>query len=403
MLDERFRALKQTRPPDLWPNIEGREPRALRRDIPWGRLGTAALALAVAAAGIAFAYQAFRVDPVVPGDVQPPPSIAPSPLPPLTGDPTISAEISLPEDAVGGGVAVGAGSAWVGISHNRGHGPSSVLRIDLATNEVVAEIPVEESPPRERIAATDDAVWVGSSELIERIDPATNSVVARIDVPGFISAMGTDPTALWAIAVHDRSDSGLQNTGTLLRIDPASNEVVAEIPLGTNATGYDDELLVSRGSVWIVGPQLIDMDTEKGGDLVRVDPTTNEIAATVPVGGFSVVAAEDAVWVSGPADGVNDEYSEPWRWVVVDVETNEVAREVPLDDRGLQIVTPAALWSVDYDRNLDVRATRYDPETVEMEARSDPIKSYFTDAVVDPHTRTIWVSAVESLVRIDIV
>jgi TolB protein len=59
MLDERFRALKQTRPPDLWPDIEDREPRPPRREIPWGRLGTAALALVVAAAGIAFAARAF--------------------------------------------------------------------------------------------------------------------------------------------------------------------------------------------------------------------------------------------------------------------------------------------------------------------------------------------------------
>jgi len=59
MLDERFRALKQTRPPDLWPDIEGREPRPPRREIPWGRLSTAALALAVAAAGVAFAARAF--------------------------------------------------------------------------------------------------------------------------------------------------------------------------------------------------------------------------------------------------------------------------------------------------------------------------------------------------------
>ena len=401
MLEQRFKSLKQIRSPELWPDIEGREPRPPRPEIPWGRLGTAALALAVAAAGVAFAYQAFRVDPVVPGEVQPSPSVEPTPLSPLTGDPQITAEIPLPKDSVEGGVAVGAGSAWVGIAHNGGKGPSSVLRIDLSTNRVVDEIPVQQSPQRERIVATDDAVWIGSTGGIERIDPSTNSVVARIDAPGFISAMAADGTALWAIAILDRSDSGLQNTGTLLQIDPAANEVIAEIPLGTHATGYEDELELGSGSVWVLGPRLVDMDTEKGGDLIRVDPTTKEITAIIPVSGFSMAAGEDEMWVSGPVDGVNDESGEPWGVAVVDPATDEVVRKAHFD-HGLDIVTPEALWSVDYDRNLNVRATRFDPETLEVEARSDSIESYFTDAVVDPWTRTIWVSASDALVRMDI-
>jgi hypothetical protein len=402
-LDERFRTLKRSAPPDLWPDIEGREPRPPRRAIPWDRLGAVAVALVVAAAGVAFAYQAFRVEPVVPGNIQPSPSIEPTPLPPLTGDPTITAEIPLPRDAVGGGVAVGAGSVWLGVFHDRGEGPSSVLRIDLSTNEVIAEIPVENSPSREQIVATDDAVWVGSSDLIERIDPATNTVVARIDSPGFISAMASDATALWAIAIEDRSDSGLQNTGTLLRVDPATNTVVAQIGLGTNATGYEDEVEIGSGAVWVLGPRLVNMDTEDGGDLVRVDPMTNEVVATVPVDGFHMVVADDAVWVVAPIDGLNDESGERWHWSLVDLTTNEVSRQFRFEDWGLRLVTPDSLWSVGYDEQLDVRVTRFDPDTLEVEAQSDPIRSYFTDAVVDARTRTIWVSAVSTVVRIDIV
>jgi len=399
MLDERFRALKQTRPPDLWPEIEGREPRPPRREIPWGRLGTAALALVVAAAGFAFAYQAFRVDRVAPGNVEPSPSVEPPP--PLTGEPKITAEIPFPKDSVSGGVAVGAGSVWVVISGPEA-GTTRMLRIDPSTNEVVAEIPVTDAGSAS-LVATGGAIWLGSPEGIERVDPATNTIVARIEVPeGIVSALAADETSVWATAITDRSDGGFQNTATLVRVDVATNEVVAEIPLGTSATGYGDQVSLGADSVWVLGPRLVGMDTEKGGDLIRVDPTTNEITATIPAGGFSMVVSDDSVWVSGPRDGVNDEYDEPWKWVVVDIATNQVAREVPLDDRGLQLVTPDALWSVDYDKNLHVRATRYEPETLEMETRSDPIESYFTDAVVDPGTRTIWVSAVESLVRMDI-
>jgi hypothetical protein len=38
-----------------------------------------------------------------------------------------------------------------------------------------------------------------------------------------------------------------------------------------------------------------------------------------------------------------------------------------------------------------------------LQAHSDPIRSLFTDAVLDPASRTVWVSAIYSVVRLDIV
>jgi hypothetical protein len=68
-------------------------------------------------------------------------------------------------------------------------------------------------------------------------------------------------------------------------------------------------------------------------------------------------------------------------------------------------VTPEALWAVDYDEQEYVRVTRYDPETLAVEARSAPIRSYFTGAVLDPVSGSVWVSAFQphSILRIDIV
>lgn len=58
-LRERFRSLDHLQPPDLRADIRARPPSEPRREIRWARVGTAALALAVAAAGFAVAMGAF--------------------------------------------------------------------------------------------------------------------------------------------------------------------------------------------------------------------------------------------------------------------------------------------------------------------------------------------------------
>jgi hypothetical protein len=328
-----------------------------------------------------------------------------SEVPPLTGEPRITAEIQLVDDqrnAGTGGVAVGAGSAWVGIQRG---GASFVARIDLATNEAVAEIPVQEAPSRKRIAATDEAIWVASHGVLERIDPDTNTVVASVDLQDRpISAITADSADVWAVAITEPPEGGGEWTGSLVRVDSATNEIVAEIPLGSQVAGYEDEVIVGAGSVWVLGVRWFEEeDAEYGSDLIRVDPATNAIVARIPVGGFHMVMGTGEAWVRFMADGVFDTYGERRLWTRVDVRTNEPSQPFELETDGLKIATPDALWSVDYDEQQNVRVYRVDPQTLEVEARSDPIRSLFTDAVLDPASRTVWVSVVHSVVRLDIV
>jgi Tol biopolymer transport system component len=71
-LDDHFRSLTRLRPPDRWPELGEREPAhfspppALHR-----RLGVAAIAFVVAAAGLVFAIRAFRADRPTPGPASP--------------------------------------------------------------------------------------------------------------------------------------------------------------------------------------------------------------------------------------------------------------------------------------------------------------------------------------------
>jgi Tol biopolymer transport system component len=62
-LRERFRDLDQLQPPDLRVDIRGRSPAEPRPEFPWRQFGTAALALTVAAVGVAFVARAFQRQP----------------------------------------------------------------------------------------------------------------------------------------------------------------------------------------------------------------------------------------------------------------------------------------------------------------------------------------------------
>jgi hypothetical protein len=89
------------------------------------------------------------------------------------------------------------------------------------------------------------------------------------------------------------------STGEVLRIDPRTNAIAARIRTG----GFVGELRLGAGSVWVLShPEYTD---ETGGDLVP------------PV----LAAGDDAVWVTSPTA------AHPRLALRVDTQTNQVARE----------------------------------------------------------------------------
>jgi hypothetical protein len=394
--------------PDLWPDIESRRPGPLPpAPRPHRRVAAAVAALTVAVVGFVFVYEAIRPDDTRSGTGTPSPTVEPGRL---TGEPTITAQIRVPDGLTAYDVTVGAGAAWVALDEGDvdDGGGGTIGRIDPATNEIVAQIPVDRTPYRDQLAATDNAVWVASGGEILRIDPATNEIVARVGIGGrSAAAITADATAVWALAIATPSDDVGQWTGSLVRIDAASDDIVADIPLGSFPVGYDNELSLGAGSVWLLGVRLVDPNgPESGSDLLRVDPAIDAIAARVPVGGFHMAVGAKEVWVRFPADGVLDSPDDRWLWTRVDVSTGEPSppftfEEDPGDD--LRLVASGSLWAVGYDEQGDVRVTSFDATTLEVVTQSDAIASNLTDAVVDAATRTVWIATGEAIVRLDIV
>jgi len=111
---------------------------------------------------------------------------------------------------------------------------------------------------------------------LTRIDPVTHSIVARIDLPGVPSwetgggGMAYGDGSVWVTGSR-RGPSGSAPEAVVARVDSGSDAVTAVIPLGGGLFGAD--VSVSRAGVWVAlmgGGQ---------GQVVRVDPSTNQVAA----------------------------------------------------------------------------------------------------------------------------
>jgi hypothetical protein len=141
----------------------------------------------------------------------------------------------------GQGIALAAGSLWT-VS------PEGTHRVDPENGRVLARIPAARGS---EIEGAGRAVWVGRS----RIDPRTNSVAARGDFDGFVSAIG--PEGTWA-----RSD-------VLERIDAQTGRVVATV---RRAGFTPNAVALGGGSVWVAYASRTEWETTA---VVRIDPKTN--------------------------------------------------------------------------------------------------------------------------------
>ena len=166
-------------------------------------------------------------------------------------------------------------------------------------NEPFRTIHVGGAPDRVVIGA--GAVWVGDGGRISRIDPTTERIER---VPGAATPIAVGAGALWARA--------FDSVHTIVRIDPATNQVVATIDLGVDP----GTIAVDGTDVWVADP---------AGTVVRIDATSNTVRARIWIGSltFGIAAGPDVVWVSGRS--FDDRHAMLWR---VDPATNAVVATI---------------------------------------------------------------------------
>jgi len=245
----------------------------------------------------------------------------------VTGQP-----IKFPEKL--NGVAAGTGAVWV-------KGTNHLYRIDPQRKVITATIPLGRSHDAYmELAVTEDAVWAVNSldNSISRVDPSTNEVVATIPVGGIPGSWGrihtfSRPSRLW---VGEGSVWVLNyREGTLTRIDPSRNEVIATVSVGVRPP-YPRSVLFA-GAVWVANPA---QSVTRGlttqfveGKSLQIDPGTNQVLATIalvqptptiPYGGAYVALGEGAAWALYRDEGHDCVLSR------IDLRTQKETTRVPL-------------------------------------------------------------------------
>lgn len=136
------------------------------------------------------------------------------------------------------------------------------------------------------VLVTNDAVWVAGSKpySIQRIDPITNRIVAKVVLPGeACSGLAFGFSSVW-IPVCGKKP-------TLIRVDAQKNAVIATLSVPTLEA--EGGIATSIDSVWLI--------TDKNGTLSRIDPLTNSVRQniSVPPGSYNPIFSNGIVWVTG--------------------------------------------------------------------------------------------------------
>ena len=209
-------------------------------------------------------------------------------------------------------------------------GGDDVARVEGAIEPGLGvAVPIGEMP-RALVAVDGDLYLIIGDATIVRFDPGAAAITGELaDAAEWTGDLGGLAGDLWFGAGP-----------TLGRIDPTRMEITDTIELGRREAG---PIAVGHGSLWasVFVDQAADpdagLDAERSGPhVLRIDPVTGEIIATIPITGAvpegslgtagvaDLVATAGSVWVATDCDGCRDYAT----FQQIDPATNRVTRVV---------------------------------------------------------------------------
>lgn len=221
---------------------------------------------------------------------------------------------------------------------------TSDVRVAFSSLKPVAEFKVATNA--DWVAIGRDSVWVagkGPNTLLQ-INPRTNTVVAKLALPGdACSGLALGFKSVW-VPLCGRTNS-------LLRVDIATSRFTI---LSFGPAREEAGITVSDDSVWLVADDV--------GTLIRIDPKRNRIRQrfALPPGSYNPVYSNGRIWVSGVKSNV---------LTVVDVRSGAIVASISVGPEPRFLTTGAgSVWTLN---QADGTITRVDESALKVIATID--------------------------------
>jgi hypothetical protein len=217
--------------------------------------------------------------------------IFPAP-PPLSSPPTDLIPLG---DGHPGPMALSRSGLWVTVYGGRGR--NRVVGVNPGTNRVFARVPVRGSPFY--IAAGGGAVWVTGNftrrdDVLYRIDPVAERVVATISLPGhFAGHLALGGGGLWVLATNEKV-----TREWLVKIDTKRDAIERSVLLPTVSA---EDLAVGDRFVWLLALRAGRIG-ELPGDVLRFDQRTARAPTRIDAEALAMGLGPGGLWVSGCVD-----------------------------------------------------------------------------------------------------
>ena len=224
--------------------------------------------------------------------------------------------------------------------------PTSLPQVPTSTSTSVPAIlptPASIVPFDERLLATidikypdelilvQDFIWVKTDDgHVIQVDPATNSVVGDIKVDTtsdpyhYCQGLGTDGTNIWACSASGDEDNRIID---VVRIDPSSKNIVATIKVGKIFDQFNMPFLLNQ--IWVL--------SGNGDKLVGIDITTNQPSSEIDLGArcFQVTEMSRSLLVTCKLDNLI---------LRIDPEKMEVTERLTFPNPRNIAVTENGIW-----------------------------------------------------------
>ena len=161
--------------------------------------------------------------------------------------------------------------------------PNSVALIDARHNRIDSFVGVGRRPVS--LAAGANGVWVANADdgTVDQLDSRTGRLVHTIGVGADVYTVAVGFGSVWVAGGSD---------GTVIRIDPTLGQVQRTLTLA-------NPLSLAPNSVFFVATDNRYVWVTRGGQLLRIDPRTDQTVGQVAVGAAtSLATGAGSVWVT---------------------------------------------------------------------------------------------------------